>query len=219
MNRSARSADCSTVQFPADSQIGHLVQRYLLLAAAYHRSQIREPNLHFEPLSWVAQLESLSVALAHVSDTSAERIVRLGSPEFTHLSRFITADDSMIGFAAIQKIPADLAAENRRLADAVSLDVIPVAGDIEDTATNAAAAATNMGKIVDNGFSILGVELMRAAQAVGLRQRADPALALGWDMRPFLEAYRQVVGFLDTDRNLSPDVAQSSAFLRGSASS
>jgi histidine ammonia-lyase len=36
--------------------------------------------------------------------------------------------------------------ENRRLADPVSHDTIPLAGDIEDTATNAAAAATNFGK-------------------------------------------------------------------------
>jgi histidine ammonia-lyase len=175
------------------------------------------PTANFEPLSWVLQLESLSIALAHVSDTSAQRIMRLGTAEFTHLSRFLTADANQIGFAAIQKIPADLAAQNRRLADAVSLDVIPVAGDIEDTATNAAAVATNVSKLVENGFSILGIELMHAAQAVDLRQKTNPALALGRATRPFLHAYRQVVPFLDKDRNLSPDVAQSAAFLGGSS--
>jgi histidine ammonia-lyase len=174
------------------------------------------PTANFEPLSWVLQLESLSVALAHVSDTSAQRIMRLGTPEFTRLSRFLTADASGIGFAAIQKIPADFAARNHRLADPVSLDMIPVAGDIEDTATNAAAAATNVSKIVENTFSILAVELMHAAQAVDLRQQADPALALGQATRPFLQAYRQVVPFMDKDRQLSTDIAQSTAFLGGS---
>jgi histidine ammonia-lyase len=173
------------------------------------------PTANFEPLSWVLQLESLSVALAHVSDTSAQRIMRLGTPEFTRLSRFLTADASGIGFAAIQKIPADFAARNHRLADPVSLDMIPVAGDIEDTATNAAAAATNVSKIVENTFSILAVELMHAAQAVDLRQQADPALALGQGTRPFLQAYRQVVPFMDEDRQLSTDIAQSTAFLGG----
>jgi histidine ammonia-lyase len=173
------------------------------------------PTANFEPLSWVLQLESLSVALAHVSDTSAQRIMRLGTPEFTRLSRFLTADTG-IGFAAIQKIPADFAARNHRLADPVSLDLIPVAGDIEDTATNAAAAATNVSKIVENTFTILAVELMHAAQAVDLRQKTNPALALGRATRPFLHAYRQVVPFLDKDRQLSPDIAQSTAFLGGS---
>ena len=99
----------------------------------------------------------------------------------------------------------------------MSLDVIPLAGDIEDTATNAAAAATNMGTIVDNTFLILGVELMHAAQAVNLRMQTNPALALGHATRPFLDAYRQIVPFLDKDRTLSPDIAQSATFLRGSS--
>ena len=175
------------------------------------------PTANFEPLSWVLQLESLSVALAHVSDTSMQRTLRLGTPDITHLSRFLTADANSIGFAAIQKVPADLAAQNRQLAGDVSLNVIPVAGDIEDTATNAAAAATNLGKIVDNTYSILGVELMHAAQAVDLRLRANPALPLGRGTRPFLRSYRQIVSFLDKDRYLSPDVAHSSAFLRSSS--
>jgi histidine ammonia-lyase len=175
------------------------------------------PTANFEPLSWVIQLESLAVALAHVSDTSAQRIMRFGTPEFTRLSRFLTADATAIGYAAIQKIPADFAARNHRLADPVSLDVIPVAGDIEDTATNAAAAATNVSKIVENTFSILAVELMHAAQAVDLRQKNNPAFALGRGTRPFLHAYRQVVPFLDKDRQLSPDIAQSTVFLGGSS--
>ncbi len=174
------------------------------------------PTSSFEPLSWVVQVESLLDALAHVSGTAVQRTLRLADPEFTHLSRFLTSDATSIGFAAIQKIPADLDARNRRLADPVSLDVTPVAGDIEDTATNAAAAATNAGTLVDNLYGILGVELMHAAQAVNLRQREHPGLPLGRYTGPFLDAYRRVVPFLAHDRFLSPDVARSAAFLRGS---
>ena len=174
------------------------------------------PTSSFEPLSWVVQIESLLDALGHVSGTSVQRMLRLGAPEFTHLSRFLTADADSIGFAAIQKIPAALDAENRRLAHPVSLDAIPLAGDIEDTATNAAAAATNAATMVENLYAILGVELMHAAQAVNLRQREEPELALGRYTRPFLDAYRQAVPFLAHDRFLSPDVARSASFLRGS---
>ena len=171
------------------------------------------PTSSFEPLSWVVQVESLLDALAHLSGTSVQRILRLATNEFTHLSRFLTANADSIGFAAIQKIPADLDARNRRLASPVSLDVTPVAGDIEDTATNAAAAATNAGTMIENLYGIFGVELMHAAQAVNLRQREQPDLALGRYTRPFLTAYRRVVSFLDRDRFLSPDVARSAAFL------
>jgi histidine ammonia-lyase len=175
------------------------------------------PTSNFEPLSWVVQLESLLDALGHLSGTSVQRMLRLATPEFTHLSRFLTSDADSIGFAAIQKIPAALDAENRRLASPVSLDAMPLAGDIEDTATNAAAAATNIAKMVDNLYGILGVELMHAAQAVNLRQREQAELALGRYTQPFLNAYRQVVAFLDHDRFLSPDVARSAAFLQGSS--
>ncbi len=175
------------------------------------------PTSNFEPLPWVIQLESLAVALAHVSGTAVQRTFRLATPEFTHLSRFLTANPASIGFAAIQKIPADFDAENRHLANPVSLDAIPLAGDIEDTATNAAAAATNVTKIVSNLYAIFGVELMHAAQAVSLRERDDPTIALGRFTEPFLRAYRRIVPFLGSDRFLSPDVGRSQVFLRGSA--
>src|SRR5437899_3964637 len=71
------------------------------------------PTSNFEPLPWVLQLESLGLALTHVSATSVQRILRLGTPEFTHLSRFLSPDALSIAYAAIQKIPADLDAENR----------------------------------------------------------------------------------------------------------
>ena len=48
------------------------------------------PTSNFEPLPWVLQLESLGLALTHVSATSVQRILRLGTPEFTHLSRFLS---------------------------------------------------------------------------------------------------------------------------------
>ena len=101
------------------------------------------PTSNFEPLPWVLQLESLGLALTHVSATSVQRILRLGTPEFTHLRRFLSPDALSIAYAAIQKIPADLDAENRDLSNPVSTAAIPVAGDIEDTATNAAAAAAH----------------------------------------------------------------------------
>jgi len=172
------------------------------------------PTANFEPLAWVLQLESLGIALVHVSSTSVERIFRLDTPEFTGLSRFLSPDNVSIAFAAIQKIPADLDTENRDLANPVSTSSIPVAGDIEDTATNAAEAATHVSTIVDNTFQILAVELIHAAQAVNLRQRANPNLALGRGTRTLLDAYRSRVPFLDKDRILSTDIQKSYEFLQ-----
>ena len=171
------------------------------------------PTSNFEPLPWVLELQSLGVALSHVGSTSVQRTFRLGTTEFTGLSRFLSPNSDSIAYAAIQKIPADLDAENRDLAEPVSTTAIPLAGDIEDTATNAAAAATNLDKIVDNSYYILAVELMHASQAVDLRTRKDPQLALGNGTRPFLDSYRKQVPFLDKDRILSDDIKKSYEFL------
>ena len=50
---------------------------------------------------------------------------------------------------------------------------MPLAGDIEDTATNAVDAASRLRRIVENLYRIVGIELMHAAQAIDLRLRDD----------------------------------------------
>jgi histidine ammonia-lyase len=59
--------------------------------------------------SSVVQIESLLVALGHVS--APQYSAGPATPEFTHLPRLLTADAGSIGFAAIQKIPAAMGRE------------------------------------------------------------------------------------------------------------
>ena len=172
------------------------------------------PTANFEPLPWVVPLESLGIALSHVSRTSAARSTRLGTPEFTHLSRFLAPDDVTLAYSAVQKVYAALDAENQELNVPVSTNALPLAGDIEDTATSSTAAAVRVLHIVDNLYYITGLELMHAAQAVDLRRRDSPTIALGRGTRELLTSYREVVPFLDRDRALTPDVEASYRFLR-----
>jgi histidine ammonia-lyase len=172
------------------------------------------PTSNFEPLPWVVPLESLGIALSHVSRTSAARITRLGTAEFTHLSRFLAPDETTLAFSAVQKVYAALDAENQELNDPVSTSPLPVAGDIEDTATNSTSAATRLLQMIDNLYYIAGLELMHASQAVDLRRRDIPALALGRGTGPLHSGYREVVPFLDQDRPLTPDIQASYVFLR-----
>jgi hypothetical protein len=95
----------------------------------------------------------------------------------------------------------------------VSIDAIPVADDIEDTATNAAAAGQRIDTITDNLLYILAVELTHAAQTVNLRQPRPPARA-GTRQPSTAADYRTRVPFLDKDRLLSIDVKKSYDFLR-----
>lgn len=99
------------------------------------------PSANFSPLPWVVPLQSVGIALGHYSSASANRTIKLAMPQFTYLPRFLGVQKGGHAFGAIQKVFVSLAAENRELANPVSLDFIPVAGSIEDTATNAPRAA------------------------------------------------------------------------------
>lgn len=176
------------------------------------------PTGNFEPLRWVVSLQATSIALSHVSRAAAERINRLDTPEFTKLSRFLTPDEkTTLAYSAIQKTYAALDAEIQALSGLVSTNTVPLAGDIEDTATNSVLAANRLQHIVDNLYTIVAIELMHAAQAVDLRRRANPSLALGTGTRPVFNNFRSRVPFLDRDRELTKDIAKATTFVRNAA--
>jgi histidine ammonia-lyase len=173
------------------------------------------PTANFEPLPWVVPLEASSIALSHVSRAAAARITRLGAPEFTKLTRFLTPDEKKtLAYSAIQKVYAALDAEIQALSGPVSTQPLPLAGDIEDTATSSVLAASRLQRIVDNLYGIVAIELMHAAQAIDLRLRADPSLPLGAGTRNLFKDFRGVVPFLDRDRPLTPDIAAATRFIR-----
>ena len=73
-------------------------------------------------------------------------------------------------------------------------------------------------RIVDDLFYVIGIELMHAAQAVDLRRRATPALALGRETGRLLGAYRRDVSFVGYDRVMTEDIRRSYDFIRRAAS-
>jgi histidine ammonia-lyase len=187
---------------------------------APHVSGAVIPTGNFEPLRWVVSLQATGIALSHVSRATAARITRLGSPEFTKLSRFLTPDEkTALAYSAIQKTYAALDAEIQALSGPVSTNTVPLAGDIEDTATNSVLAANRLQLIVDNLYAIVAIELMHAAQGVDLRLRANPSLPLGGGTRPLFENFRNSVPFLDRDRELTNDITKATTFVRNAAAS
>jgi histidine ammonia-lyase len=140
----------------------------------------------------------------------------LGAPEFTKLRRFLAPDDDTLAYSAIQKAYVALDGEIQGLSGPVSTTPLPVAGDIEDTATNSVDAANRLGRIVDDLYGIVAIELMHAAQAVELRLRDDPShsLTLGRGSGTLFREFRGEVSFLDRDRPLTPDIAAATHFLR-----
>ena len=167
-----------------------------------------------EPIAWVIEFEKASIALAHNSLASAHRTIKLADDGFTGLSRFLGTENSVHAFGAMQKPFVALAGENQVLANPASLAYIPVAGNIEDVATNAPQVVKKFQTQLDNQYDILGIELMHAAQAIDLRKKQNPNLKLSAETEKFYKEYRKVVKFLDADRPLTEDFKRSAEFLK-----
>ena len=122
-----------------------------------------------------------------------------------------------LAYSAIQKTYAALDAEIQGLSGPVSTNTVPLAGDIEDTATNSVHAANRLRRIVANLYGIVAIELMHAAQAIDLRRRANPR----WpsERAPALCSMTSVQGFRSSisDRELTKDIAKATTFVRNAA--
>ena len=172
------------------------------------------PTSNFEPLLWVIEFEKASIVLAHNSKASALRTIKLSDDNFTHLSRFLGTDKTVHAFGAMQKPFVALAGENEFLANPASLDYVPVAGNIEDVATNAPFVMQKFSKQIENFYLILGMELIHAAQAIDLRMQQNKDLKLSAQTKKLYDEYRKVVKFMDTDRPLTGDFRNSAKFLK-----
>jgi len=157
---------------------------------------------NFEVTSWVIGFEMLGLALSHMSKAACHRTIKLSSPEFTKLPRFLSPADNVICFGTIQKTFTSLDTEIRHLSNPATADFFSVAGEIEDHASNAPFVVQKTRKIVDNLRYILGIEWMHAAQAVDLRTD----IHLGKVTKALHELIRTEIDFYEKDRNLTIDI-------------
>lgn len=172
------------------------------------------PSANFEPLTWIIKFEGLAIALTHASHNSVQRMINLSAPEHTSLSRFLAPNDKTIAFGTIQKAFMALDSEIRSLANPVSMDFFPLAGGIEDHATNAPLVISRVAKIVDNLIYITAIEEMHAAQAMDLRKQKSAGIRFGKETEAELQAFRKVVPFLAQDRVLQIDIEKAYQYIK-----
>lgn len=163
------------------------------------------PSANFEPLPWVLAFEGMGTALAQHGLTVAQRVVKLNDTKFTGLPRFLGTETAVQALAEIEKPATALAMEIKALAQPVSLDYLPMAGNIEDVATNAPAAVQRVRKQIDNTYALLAIEAVQAAQAIDLRRRKTPGFTLSPATQTLYDALRARAPFIDQDRALTDD--------------
>ena len=95
----------------------------------------------------------------------------------------------------------------------VSMDYLPVAGDIEDIATNAPRVGEPVQQQIDNSFTLLGIELIHAGEAIDLRRQQQPDFRLSPATAGLYAALRGKVAFLDRGRPLTPDFRAAETLL------
>ena len=159
---------------------------------------------NFDLTALVLAWEQLGQALAHVATGTAYRCLKLMSPGFTDLPRFLTPmGQSRTGFSTVQKTISGLEAGIRHLALPASFAPLPAADGVEDQASMAPAVIDKTATIIERLRYLLAVELMLSAQALDLRNTATPLSGGAAGAHAFV---RERVAHLSDDRAPSSDI-------------
>jgi histidine ammonia-lyase len=160
-------------------------------------------NFHAEPVAFAADI--LALALCEIGSLTERRIAMLVDPALSGLPAFLTPNPGLnSGFMIPQVTAAALVAENKQRAHPASIDSIPTSANQEDHVSMAAHGARRLMEMTDNCRSIIGIELLAAAQGCDFHH---PLLS-----SPMLERVRELVRrhvpHLDDDRHFQPDLAR-----------
>ncbi len=164
-------------------------------------------NFHGQPLALAADM--LSIALSEIANISERRTYQLISGK-RELPSFLVANPGLnSGFMIAQYTAASIVSQNKQLAVPASTDSIESSQGQEDHVSMGANAVTKAYKIVDNVYTVLGIELLTAVQAIAFRnEKTSPVL------QSIIEAFRKQVPFVENDTVMYPLIAQSKLFVK-----
>ena len=159
-------------------------------------------NFHAEPVAFAA--DNLALAIAEIGAMSERRIALLMDTHLSGLPPFLVQDGGVnSGFMIAQVTAAALVAENRALAVPRSVDSLPTSANQEDHVSMATGAALRLVTMAQNTATIVGIELLAAAQGVELRKPLQTSTRL----QNALHTIRRSAAFWDRDRAFAPDIA------------
>jgi histidine ammonia-lyase len=165
-------------------------------------------NFHGQPLA--LPLDFLAIALAELGNISERRTYQLISG-LRGLPAFLVADPGLnSGFMIPQYTAASIVSQNKQLCSPASVDSIVSSNGQEDHVSMGANAATKLLRVVDNLEKILAIELFNASQALEFRRPLKSSVAL----EKVITSFRNEVPFVEKDRVLFTDIANSIQFLR-----
>jgi histidine ammonia-lyase len=165
-------------------------------------------NFHAEPVAFAADI--LAMAVCEIGNLSERRMALLVDPVMSGLPPFLARDAGLnSGFMIAQVTAAALASENKQKAYPASVDTIPTSANQEDHVSMATHGAFRLIDMAKNAASIIGVELMAAAEAIEHHRPLKTSARL----EPVLALLRGKIAPLTEDRYLAPDLAAATEFV------
>ena len=159
-------------------------------------------NFHAEPVAFAA--DTLALAIAEIGALSERRIALLIDATLSGLPPFLVRDPGVnSGFMIAHVTAAALASENKSLAHPASVDSLPTSANQEDHVSMATFAARRLHEMAANSATIVGIELLAAAQGIDFHR----PLATSPRLAPVHRRLRERVPFYEVDRILAPDIA------------
>jgi histidine ammonia-lyase len=170
-------------------------------------------NFHAEPVAFAA--DQIALALSEIGAISERRIATLVDPALNFgLPPFLTPEPGInSGFMIAEVTAAALYAENKQRALPCSIDSTPTSANQEDHVSMAAHAARRLSDMADNLATILGIELLVAAQGITLRLPHSTSAALA----AVIAVLREQVPALGNDRYMADDLAKAAALVNAGA--
>lgn len=165
-------------------------------------------NFHGQPLA--ITMDFLAIAMAEMGSISERRVYKLISGT-RGLPAFLVANPGLnSGFMIPQYAAASVVSQNKQLCTPASVDTIDSSNGQEDHVSMGANAATKLYRVIENCFTLQGIELLNAAQAFEFRR----PLKSSDELEKLYESYRSVVSFVSDDEYLHPKIMQSVEFVK-----
>lgn len=165
-------------------------------------------NFHGQPLALA--MDFLAIALAELGSISERRVYKSISGT-RGLPAFLVANPGLnSGFMITQYTCASIVSQNKQLCTPASIDTIDSSNGQEDHVSMGANAATKLFRIIENVYTIQGIELLHACQGLEFRRPLKSSEVL----ENIYTTYRKTVPFVDEDRYLHPLITASTKFAK-----
>jgi histidine ammonia-lyase len=169
-------------------------------------------NFHAEPVAFAADV--IALAICEIGSLAERRIAMLVDPALSGLPAFLTPKPGLnSGFMIPQVTAAALVAENKTRAYPASVDSIPTSANQEDHVSMAAHSARRLAPMAENALSIIGIELLAAAQACDFH---EPLLSSA-PLEAVRALLRGEVPQLEGDRYFHPEIVAATKLVSDGA--